>query len=307
MDKNDHLHGLLGGHSERIGDWTPQQLAAFIQSQSNDPTQVPHAFGVKSIQVAENIILGGKQLEHAVIPRAVTMGDAKGKAIGIYPQHSGTQTLNGAYAALDPTAKKVFAETYDIRNTSIDMALNDSQMRMTAIYVPHKERLTNMYMQYSVFEAGGTFTYGGYAIYGPLAYDPTIPGINKASIPQVAITETNLVSNFRVGGPHFVQSGYHAMTGNPAWDIVLEAGLYCICVLYVFSVAPGTLARLIGDTNPATYPGISDPSLGVPGFLEAGTLNRTTLPATLDLTLGGWAFSDTRMWAAFYNDNTKQI
>ncbi len=304
MDKNNHLAKLMGGGLERIGDWTPQQLADFIQSQSNDPTQMPHAFSGRQINITENLMLGGKQLEHAVIPRGFTVGDTKGKAVGAYPQHSGSRSLNGAYAAVDPLAGKVFSETYDHRHTTGDFPLNSGVMRYQSLYVPHRERLSHMYVNFSTFEAGGTFTYGGWAIYGPIAYDPAIPGVNLTSIPQIAITPTNAVANFRAGSPYFVQNGYLLLTGSPAWDIVLDPGIYLVGVLYVFSVAPVTAARMIGDTP--TYPGIATAELAVPSFLEAATANRATLPATLDITTG-WTFSSTRMWAALYNDNSKPI
>ncbi len=305
MDKNDHLHNLLGGHSERIGDWTPAQLAAFIQDQSNDPTQMPHAFTAKSINLTEHLVVGGKQFEHAVIPRAVTMGDAKGKTVGIYPQHSGSRALNGAYAAINPTANKVFAETYDQRLTTADVALVSGTMRAQAFYVPHKERLSGMYLNYSQFETGGTFTYGGYAIYGPIAYDASVPGLNSAQLPQIAITQTANINNFRAASPYFIQNGYLGITGATPWDLVIESGIYFMAALYSFSVAPTANARLISDAPVGAA--LATFELGIPGFMEAFTIAKATLPATLDITAGGNAFSNARIWAAFYNDNAKQI
>ena len=305
MDKNHHLHGLIGGNVERIGDWTPQQLQAFILAQSNDPTQMPHAFGIKSINIADHLVVGGKQFEHAVIPRGVTMGDRRGRANGAYPVFSGSAVLNRAYKAANPgpNVKNVFAESYDMRSTdAAEATFASGQIKMAALYVPIRERLTNMYVNYTTFEAGGTFTYGGWALYGPLAY---VGGaMNITAVPQVAITETNLVSNFRATGPHFVSNGMHAMTGNPAWDLILEPGIYFACGLYVFSVAPGTQAGVMSQLS--NTPGVATSELAVPGFVETGFLNgQTVLPATLDVT----AFSQAvrRIWVALYDDGSKEI
>lgn len=305
MDKNNHLRNLLGGHSERIGDWTPQQLAAFIQSQSNDPTEMPHAFTAKQIDLTEGLIVGGKQFEHAVIPRGVTMGDPKGKAVPVFPVMSGAQTLNQAYRDLNPlTTKNVFAEAFDQHYATGTSAFGAASgtIRYTAIYVPHKNRLTNLRVNYATFQAGGTFTYGGYAVYGPLAYDPATGVILNTAVPQVAITETNTVTNFRATGSHFVSGGLHAM-GTP-WDVVIERGIYFVCMLLVMAVASATDPEWV-ILNP-TQPGVSDQSLTVAGFLPSGTrTGQATLPGTLDLT--AYAYNSRRIWYDFYDDESKQI
>jgi hypothetical protein len=305
VDKNDHLRNLLGGHSEHIGDWTPQQLADFIQSQSNDPTQMPHAFTARQVNLTEGLIVGGKPFEHAVIPRGVTMGDAKGKAVPVFPALSGSAALNQAYRDLNPApTKNVFAESFDMRvaTGASTFGAASGTARATAIYVPTKNRLSNLRVNYTTFQAGGTFTYGGYAVYGPLSYDPATGVVLITAIPQVAITETNLVTNFRATGPHFVSGGLHAM-GTP-WNIVVERGIYFVVMLYVMSVASATDPEWLVMNVP--QPGVADQTLAVPGFLENGTrAGLTTLPASLDMT--AYAYNSRRIWYDFYDDESTQI
>lgn len=300
MDKNHHLGHILGGHAERIGDWTPQQLRDYIQNAlTNDPTMMPGDFGAAGIDV-EHLTLQGRPLQHAVSPRALTMGDAKGLATPVYGMRSGSLALNQAYHAASPGFNQnIFAESFDGRDASASgMVMASGTARYGAVYVPVKSRLTGMHINYSVFEVGGTFTYGGYAIYGPLENNRA-GATNKTALPQRAITEVNLVSNFRATGPHFVANGLHAMTGGTPWSVVLDPGIYFAVVLYVFSVAPTTQAEIL-HLSPSA-PGVATFDSLVAGFTAGGLrTGRTTLPATLDLT----AYSNASiMWCDFFDDD----
>lgn len=269
-----------------------------------EPPQQDNNNVTKGLSVTENLVVGGVQYQNPLIPGAVSGTDRKGVPLPMYPDfETSSSSLEQDRAARSQGNTDTYriAESFDMRSANSGVNLVSGQARATAIYVPYRQKVASIEVQMADYNVGGTYSYIGWRLYGPLTVDPSTGTTPIDALPQVtgnttfapsASTRDELIGSAGdLGGGRFLQDA--------DTTVDLEPGVYYLVQLLVYSVAPGTSPSWIYHTPTSIGSIYSRTNASYVG--HAYTLNsQTALDTTLDLT--AYTATAVKQWVGLSTD-----
>jgi hypothetical protein len=274
-----------------------------------EPPQTDNNNVSKSLNLTEGLVVGGVQYYNPMIPGSVSGTSKNNVPLPMYPDFetsSSSMEQDRAARSQGNTDSYRLAETFDMRNANVALAYTSGQARASSIYIPYRQKLVNIETQMTDLNVGGTYSFIGWKLYGPLAVDPSTGTTPMNALPLVTSTgafaplpaaRDQLISAAGdTGGGLFIQTADTTIDVGP--------GVYYLVQLLVSSVAPTTAPTWLGHVPPAGI-GSTNWRLNASYVPHVLFLNgQTALGTTLDLT--AYTVTTGKQWFAI-NTNASYV